>query len=152
MNRFKATMLATVLVFSSFGNTFAADEWMTRESPHNVATTVERFAAAVEKAGAKVFARIDHAAGAQTIGAELEPTVLVLFGNPKLGTPILQANRKAGMDLPMRLLVWSEDGKTMMGAVSPAALQARYGIVEPQKPFKMMSGAINKLMDAVASN
>lgn len=128
----------------------AADDWIVKDSPHDVSTTADNFVAAVEKAGAKVFARIDHAQGAKSIGTELEGTTLILFGNPKLGTPIIQADRKAGIDLPVRLLIWSEGGKTQMGALSPEALKARYDIEGADKSFEMMGGAINKLMDAAA--
>ena len=119
---------------------------MVRQSPHDVATTADRLAAAVEKAGATVFARIDHQAGAQKVGMELQPATVLIFGNPKMGTPIIKANPRAGLDLPIRVLIWSEDGKTQIGALSPQALKARYAIEGVEKPFAAMDGALNKLI------
>ena len=143
----------SLLIGASFINpsaVMAEENWITKTSPHSVSDTADKLVAAIEKAGPKVFARIDHAAGAQKAGLELEPTTLVLFGNPKLGTPIMQADRRAGIDLPIRVLIWSENGKTMLGAVSPDGLKARYGLAGAEKSLATMGGALNKLMDAAA--
>lgn len=126
----------------------AEENWITKTSPHTVSVTADKLVAAIEKAGPTVFARIDHAAGAEKAGLKLEPTTLVIFGNPKIGTPIMQANRKAAIDLPIRVLIWSEDGKTMLGAVSPDGLKARYSIEGAEKALTTMGGALNKLMEA----
>ena len=74
------------------------------KSAHDAATTIDRLAAAVEGAGATVFARIDHAAGAEKAGMALRPTILLIFGNPQIGTPALQAGQSIGMDLPLRVV------------------------------------------------
>jgi len=127
---------------------FAQEGWIVKESPHSVVETADKLVAVIEKAGPKVFARIDHAANAKGAGLTLEPTTLILFGNPKIGTPIMKANRRAGIDLPVRVLIWSEGGKTKLGAVSPDVLAARHGLKGVEEPLKKMNGALNKLMDA----
>jgi uncharacterized protein (DUF302 family) len=128
----------------------AADTWVTKQSKSDVPTTVEKLVTAIEAAGAKVFATVDHAAGAKSIGAEMEPTVLVIFGNPKVGTPIIQADRRAGLDLPIRVLVWEENGSAMIGYEKPEALKARYGIEGADQSFEAMGGALGKLTGMAA--
>jgi uncharacterized protein (DUF302 family) len=123
----------------------ADPQWVTRESAASVTETADRLVAAAEGAGATVFARVDHAAGAAAVGEELPPTTLVIFGNPRIGTPILQADRRAGLDLPLRVLIWEEDGATMLGYEEPDALKERYGIAGADEAFDAMRGALENL-------
>ncbi|MDD9909516.1 MAG: DUF302 domain-containing protein [Ahrensia sp.] len=148
----KAIFAGLALIFAtSFAvMTMAAERWITKTSPHSVEVTADRLVAAIENGPPTLFARIDHAAGAKSAGLELTPSTVVLFGNPKLGTPIMQAAPKAALDLPMRILIWSQDGQTMMGALSPQALKDRYSIQGADKQFEVMNGAINGLMEAAA--
>jgi uncharacterized protein (DUF302 family) len=107
--------------------------------------TVDRLTKAIEGKGIKVAARFDHAAGAKTAGLELAPTVVLLFGNPKLGTPLMQADPRAGLDLPMRMLVWQDKaGKVHVGYAPPSALQSRYALEGdgPTKTLETMSGIL----------
>ena len=126
----------------------AADGWIVKNSPVSVEKTADKLVAAIEKAGAKVFARVDHAAGAQSIDAELDGMTLVIFGNPKLGTPILQADSRAGLELPNRVLIWDDNGQTKIGYLDPAQIRKRYGIEGADQAFQMMAGALEKLTDA----
>lgn len=80
-------------------------DWIIKDSPSSVADTVAKLTAAIEGAGARVFAVVDHAAGAESIGTPIAPETLVIFGNPKIGTPIIAANPKAGIDLPIHVLI-----------------------------------------------
>lgn len=88
---------------------------MTRVSPYPVAETVDRLEAVLKARGVKVFARIDHAAEARAAGLELRPAQLLIFGNPKVGTPMMQAAPEMGLDLPMKALAWQdEQGRVQM--------------------------------------
>lgn len=127
-----------------------AEEWVIKDSASDVAETADKLVAAVEAAGAKVFARVDHAAGAKTIDAELAPMTLVMFGNPKLGTPILQAEPRTGLDLPIRVLIWQDEDVTKIGYLEPEALKKRYEVEGADRSFEMMSGALEKLTDAAS--
>lgn len=118
------------------------------ESPHDVPTTVAKLTAAIEKSPATLFTTIDHGAGARKAGLDLPPAVLVLFGNPKVGTPIMQADARAGLDLPVRVLVHSVDGKTMLVARNAEGLKALHDVAAAEKPLEMMDGAIGNLMKA----
>ncbi len=124
-----------------------------RESKFPVVETVERLAKEVEAKGLKVAARIDHAAGAKAAGLELPPTVLVLFGNPKLGTPLMQETAHMGLELPMRVLVWQDRaGKVWVGYTPPSTLQARHGIAGADniKALQTMAGALDAFSKAAA--
>jgi uncharacterized protein (DUF302 family) len=77
---------------------------VTKKSAHDAAATVTRLEAAIKKRGAAIVATVDHAAAAKANGLELKPATVVIFGNPKLGTPLMQASPTAGLDLPMRVL------------------------------------------------
>ncbi len=128
-----------------------AENWIIKDGVSDVAVTTDKLVAAVEGAGATLFARVDHAAGATSIGAELAPMTMVMFGNPKLGTPILQSAPRAGLDLPIRVLIWDDNGTTKIGYLDPADPKARYEVSDADKSFEMMAGALGKLTDA-ASN
>ncbi len=148
MPRFIVT-LALTLFFT--GVSMAAEGWITKESPHSVADTVAKLTAAVEGAGAKVFAVVDHAAGAKSIGSPVADEVVVIFGNPKLGTPLIAANPEIGLDLPLKVLIWDQDGTTMIGYLDPQALKARYGVGGVDKVFETMAGALGKLTGAAVA-
>ena len=115
----------------------------TIESKFPVKETADRLAKAVEEKGLKVAARVDHAAGAKAAGLEMAPTEVVMFGNPKLGTPLMLANPELAIDLPMKIVVWQDKaGKVWLGYVAPDVLKARYGIKDKDEAFKMMTGAL----------
>ncbi len=139
----KLFLASTIIAFSAAQALSA--EWITRESSASVTETANRLVAAAEGAGATVFARVDHAAGAEAVGEELPPTTLVIFGNPRLGTPILQADRRAGLDLPLRVLIWEEDGATMLGYEDPDGLKDRYAVEGADEAFEAMRGALENL-------
>jgi len=96
-----------------------------------VAETVDRLAAAAAAAGMTVFARVDHAAGAAEVGLPLRPTELILVGNPRGGTPLMQDAQTAGIDLPLRALAWEDaDGRVWVTTNDTAWIAARHGLGE----------------------
>lgn len=120
-------------------------------SNNGVAATADKLAAVLTKKGITVFARVDHAAGAKKIGKTLRPTQLLIFGNPKLGTPLLQSKQSVGLDLPLKALVYqATDGKTYIRYNDPAYLAKRHGIGDRKKVFAKMSGALRKFTAAAA--
>jgi uncharacterized protein (DUF302 family) len=89
---------------------------------------MDRLAAAATARGMAILARIDHAAAAAAVGLTLRPTAVLIFGNPKAGTPLMQAAQTIGIDLPLKALVWQdEQGKTWLGYNDPGWLAARHG-------------------------
>lgn len=127
-----------------------ADAWIVKDAVAPVSETADKLVAAVEGAGATLFARVDHAAGAQSIDAALAPMTMVMFGNPRIGTPIIQAAPQAGLDLPIRVLIWDDGGTTKIGYPDPQVLKARYDVQGADEAFMMMAGALDKLTTAAA--
>jgi uncharacterized protein (DUF302 family) len=96
-------------------------------SSHGPKETMDRLAAAVSSRGMAILARIDHAAAAAKVGMELRPTEIVLFGNPRGGTPLMQAVQTMGIDLPLKALVWQDAaGKTWLAYNDPKWLAKRH--------------------------
>ena len=98
------------------------------KSPHPVAATADRLIAALKGRGITVFARIDHAGGARAAGLELPDEELLVFGDPRAGTPLMQDDPQVGYELPLRLLVWEAGGETLVGYRPPTELAERYAI------------------------
>lgn len=124
-------LIALLLAVSSFS--FAADGLIAVKSPRGPKDTMDRLETAVKQKGMTIFARIDHAAGAAKIGKKLRPTELLIFGNPQGGTPLMECSQTAGIDLPLKALVWADtSGQTWLGYNDPAFLANRHGA--PQCP------------------
>ena len=101
------------------------------------AETVKRAVAAIEQRGLVVVQRIDHAAAARGAGLELDPTTVIVFGNPKAGTPLMQAAPTIALDLPLRVLVWQRDGSVRVAYHAPAAVAAAHGAKDHPVAGKM---------------
>jgi uncharacterized protein (DUF302 family) len=124
------------------------DGLIVKKSDFGVIKTLDRLGIALERAGIKVFSRIDHAKGAKSVGMDLQPTAVIIFGTPKIGTPLMASNPKIGLDLPLKALAWqAADGTVMLAYTDPAWLAKRYGIEDRDKVFKKMTGALAKFTD-----
>ena len=107
----------------------AADGLIAVKSPHSAEDTMNRLEATVKERGLNVFARVDHAAGAMKVGKSLRPTELLIFGNPQGGTPLMECAQTAGIDLPLKALVWQDDtAQVWLGYNDPAFLARRHGV------------------------
>lgn len=87
---------------------YADNGLVTVKSAHSVKVTADRLEKALKNKGMTIFTRVDHAAGARKAGLELRPTELIIFGNPKVGTPLMQCSQTAGIDLPQKMLIWKD--------------------------------------------
>jgi uncharacterized protein (DUF302 family) len=115
-------------------------------SHHSVVETVNRLESLLKAKGIKIFARIDQAAEASAAGLMMKPTVLLIFGDPKAGTPLMNRHPSIAMDLPLKALAWeSEDGNVLLSYNSPEYLQQRHGLDAP--PF----GPVGNLLQAAAA-
>lgn len=98
-------------------------------SPYAVTETIDRFAAILQAKGITIFARIDQQAEAEKAGLSLPPTQLLLFGNPKAGTPLMVAEPTIALDLPLKVLVWeATDGKVWVSYNDPNYLKQRFSL------------------------
>jgi uncharacterized protein (DUF302 family) len=128
MQKIIFTLIALCLGASAFAQMTKADGLVTVTSPHSATQTMTRLEGIVKERGLNVFARIDHAAGAAKIGKTLRPTELLIFGNPQGGTPLMECAQTAGIDLPLKALVWQDEaGKVMLSYNDPEYLAKRHG-------------------------
>jgi uncharacterized protein (DUF302 family) len=109
---------------------WAETQITTKVSPRPVSDTVSRLTGILAARGMKVFAVIDQSAEASQAGLQLRETTLVVFGNPAAGTPVMAAAPFAALDLPLKVLIWADEGQTKVSYYGPAALAARYGLSE----------------------
>src|SRR3954454_16753758 len=117
----------------------------------SVAAVVERLTAELRRRGIEVFATIDHAGGARAAGLELADEVLVIFGIPAVGTALMQADPRVGVDLPLRMLVWSEDGRTRVGYRDPRGLAVAPASTEVATVLGRMNGLLERLAREAAA-
>lgn len=100
-----------------------------KASHYSVAETLDRLEKVVSKRGISVSARIDHGAGAKKVDIPLRPTQLLIFGNPKLGAPLMQNQQTIGIDLPLKALTWEDaEGKVWLAYNQPSYIAARHGV------------------------
>jgi uncharacterized protein (DUF302 family) len=126
MKTLAATLVAVSMMLGMAAN--AADGLIAVRSPHSPADTASRLDAALKQRKLTVFARVDHAAGATSVGATLRPTEVFIFGNPQGGTPFMTCQQSVGIDLPLKALVWQDaSGQTWIGYNDPAWIGARHG-------------------------
>lgn len=141
-------VLLFILAICFVSPAVAETDFLQKKSAHGVVETIDKLEAALKEKGITIFARVDHAAGAKKVGLELRPTLLLIFGNPKLGTPLMNADRLMGLDLPMKALAYEdEDGTVWLAITKPDALKMRHGIEGKDEIFKKMTGALGKFTD-----
>lgn len=142
--------IAAVLAFLIAGPAAAQmpDEPMvTRESPYSVLVTIDRLSQVVTEAGGRVFARIDHAQGARAVSMDLRPTELLIFGNPQLGTPVMQMSQTVGLDLPLRALAWEdEDGTVYLSHPRAEAIVFIHGIDPESEDVQRINTVVENLI------
>ncbi len=140
-----ALILAITLCIAAISQ--AANAGMIEKiSPHTVAVTIDRLQEAAEGAGATVFARVDHAKGADSINIEMRPTQMLMFGNAALGTPAMLDNQTVGLDLPLRVLAYADAaGQVHVVYHAPSSLVADHGLPADAEYIKNMKGALDNL-------
>jgi uncharacterized protein (DUF302 family) len=126
----------------------APEGLVTIASPLDFPATVERLEKSIAAHGMTVMARIDHAKGAEAAGLSLPPTFVLIFGNAKAGTPLMQVNRTIGVDLPLKVLVWQdEQGVTQMTYNDVGWLAKRYALSEEVFPvIEKMKQALDQVL------
>ena len=120
-----------------------------KKSRHGYVDTVMQLSAAIGAGGNTIFATIDQAAAAQSVGMALRPTTLIVFGNPKGGTPLMEAFPLVALDLPLKLLVWEEGGVVSVAYVPMSAVASRYGVTGMDARVEAMDHALDTLTTSV---
>ena len=130
----------------------AVDGLTTIRSAYRPEETLRRLEAEIRSKGMTVFAHIDHAAGAAEVGLSLQPTDVLLFGNARAGTPLMQSAATIGIDLPLKVLVWQDGaGDTWLSYNDPQWIAKRHGLGQQHEPtVSAMSAALGALAAIVA--
>jgi len=123
-----------------------------RTSTSGFVETMNALVEAIERRGLTVFARIDHAAGAREAGLELEDEQVILFGNPRSGTPLMQDDRRIGIELPLRILVWRDGAKVRIGHADPRELSNIYDVRAHQTTLDQMAILLEALTTEAAGS
>jgi uncharacterized protein (DUF302 family) len=122
--------------------------FVTKVSARTVDETVARLTGIVASHGLKLFAVIDQRAAAREVGMELRETVLVLFGSPAAGTPVMEAAPMSALDLPLKVVIWADGDETKVSYLAPDRLAARYRL--PEELGRNLAG-INIITDALVA-
>ena len=142
---------AVVLMFSLVSSTlYAAEMFTLKQSTYSVNETLDRLEAVLKKKGITVFARVNHTAGAEKVGLKMPETQLLIFGNPKMGTPLMNENILMALELPMKALSWKdENGQVWLAYLNPSEYQRRHNIKNEKLINKMkqaLNGVTNKAL------
>jgi uncharacterized protein (DUF302 family) len=113
--------------------------------------TLRSLLAAIERRGLTVFARFDHAAGARAVGLELADEQVVVFGNARSGTPLMQSDPQIGIELPLRILVWREEAGVSLGYRDPRELSGSYDVAPHSSTLEQMATLLDELTAEAAS-
>ena len=142
------SVAVAVLCFAAT-SAMAAEGLVVKPSQYSVAETIDRLQSMLEEKGLTVFARIDHQAGAANAGLELRPTEVLIFGNPKLGTPLMTSAQTVAIDLPQKALAYEDaDGKVYLAYNDVGYLEARHGIEGQDEVMEKIRGALRNFTDA----
>ncbi|EKV27374.1 hypothetical protein C882_1876 [Caenispirillum salinarum AK4] len=138
------TALAAVTAATPAAADPAAEGLVVKRSAHSVTETLDRLAQMLTDNGLTVFTRIDHAENAAKADLDLPPTQVLIFGNPKLGTPLMQESRTTAIDLPQKALAWEDaDGAVWLAYNHPAWLSERHGLEARQEVPEKIGGALD---------
>lgn len=130
----------------------AAEGLIALKSPHPAKETMNRFETVALQKGQKVFARVDHAAGAVSAGKTLRATEVLIFGNPQAGTPLMECAQSMGVDLPQKALVWEDDkGQVWLAVNDMAYLAKRHAISAPCPAVEAVGKALGGLAAAAVA-
>ncbi|VAW11700.1 hypothetical protein MNBD_BACTEROID05-290 [hydrothermal vent metagenome] len=145
----KKIILALYLVFGCTSFVLADDGMVTLQSPYSAQMTIDRLEKILVDKGMTIFTRISHNEGAMKVGLELRPTVVLVFGNPKVGTPVMLCQQKAAIDFPQKALAWEDrEGKVWLSYNDPQYLVERHQIKGCEEFIKKIKGALSKFANA----
>jgi len=126
------------------------DQWITTTSNYSHAQTVGMLLESIGQKGFKIFNTIDHALEASAVGMTLRPTTLIVFGNPKGGTLVMNCDQRMGMVLPMKILVWEDEAKQVrVGFIDPGKYSREYHLEKCKEVLAKMKGVQEELIKSV---
>jgi len=141
-----------IVLFSASFSVIASDSLVSYESHYSVKETADRFENIAKSKGLTLFARVDHQKNAASVGLELRPTEVIIFGNPKVGTPLMQCEQQVAIDLPQKVMVREDaDNKVWLSYNNPNYMMKRHDIKGCDKLIDKISGVLSKLSKAAVA-
>lgn len=146
----KQTLLTLTLITFSL-SLYAADGMINVKSKHSVSQTADKLEKVLSSKGMTIFNRIKHSESAMKVGIEIVPTELIIFGNPKVGSPLMKCAPTVAIDLPQKALIWQDaNQRVWISYNDPAHLKQRHNIKGCDKVLSKVTGALGKLTAAAA--
>jgi len=137
--------LLSTTTFAQDANSQATNGIVKIKSNHSVSETINKLEAVLNKKGMTIFKRVDHTAGADKVGLQLRSTELLIFGNPKVGTPLMLCSQTAALDLPQKALAYKdENGQVWLAYNDPAYMAKRHDTQNCEKPVQKVTNALAK--------
>ena len=146
--RFVYVLLVMLIPFGLAQNPVGV---VTLESQNTFRITKEKLETAIDNAGLSILSRVNHSANATKAELELPPTLLILFGNPSVGTPLMQEKRTIGLDLPQKMLIWQKDGSVYVSYNNPFYISARFDLQNQSERITNVSSVLADLAEAATS-
>jgi len=144
---FRLALMTSTLLFATHAQ--AADGLVAVKSSHDVKATADKLESVLKEKGMTVMARVNHQQGAEKAGMELRPTEVVIFGNPKVGTPLMQCAQSVAIDLPQKALIWEDaNGEVWLGYNNPEYLKNRHSIEGCDEVLDKVSVALGNFAKA----
>ena len=145
----RQTLYTITALFLLTSLAYADNGIISVKSSHEVKATADRLESTLKQKGMTVFIRINHAAGAQKVGKKLRPTELIVFGNPKVGTPLMQCRQTTAIDLPQKALIWEDqEGTVWFSYNDPNYLVERHGIAGCAEVIQKIEKALSNFAKA----
>ena len=149
---FKLLVMPSVLLISMMQISFAVEGLVVTKSTQDVLTTAEKLKSILVSKGMTVFGQVDHRAGAEKAGLSLRPTQILIFGNPTVGTPLMNCSQSIAIDLPQKILIWEdENGDVWLGYNDPEYLKTRHATQDCDDVFGKVAGALANFTAAAAA-
>ena len=149
MKKLNQFFVMLVLLFSTQA-LYAAEGFIIKKSQYGVAESLDRLEVLLKKKGITIFARVNHSAGAKKVNINMQPTQLLIFGNPKMGSPLMNEKSLVALDLPMKVMAWTDKkNQTWLAYLDPKTLQARHDL-RNNKIIMKMTNALNMLTNKAA--
>ena len=140
-----------IFIFIPFVLNAQNPDWVTVSSTYSSQQTVEILQKVIQEKGFKLFATINHSQEAEAGGLKLRPTVLLILGNPKAGTGLMNCDQKIGIDLPLKILVWEDsNGQVKAGFTNPESFLKEYDLMNCKEVLPKMKAALQELLTSVA--
>ena len=144
---FRLALMTSTLLFATHAQ--AADGLVAVKSSHDVKATADKLESVLKEKGMTVMARVNHQQGAEKAGMELRPTEVVIFGNPRVGTPLMQCAQSVAIDLPQKALIWEDaNGEVWLGYNNPEYLKNRHSIEGCDEVLDKVSVALGNFAKA----